>query len=269
MCRPERPFGKSVVLTFVATVIVSLVTQTLPQETCVPGAEYAVTGTFTCLACPDHGTCDGTSAVNVEPGNWRANLRSFTFYPCDPPSACPSATHCSTGYEGPLCSRCEPSFGKSGSECLACYDVATNIAMVALFFAALVALIYVLSIRSMPFSAFVDQKITAADHAKKQPFSILFKIVMSHLQIIGAVPYKDLAMPAWINSFFTVANSGSSFNPNLSFVACLFGQGAVTRLWVTVALAPLLAAVYACLFDLLCAAPQRCLHPGAAERSRG
>ncbi|CUG89063.1 transmembrane protein, putative, partial [Bodo saltans] len=241
-------FDTPLQLSFVASSsIATLLTPAIAQQNCVPGAEYAVTGTFTCAPCPEFGICDGTSNVAVVPGNWRANRKSYTFYSCDPPDACPQATTCAAGYEGALCGSCAAGYGMSGTMCMPCLSQTLNYTFTALLCVGMIVLVYVLSIMSMPFSSIEDHKIgmEGTETQKKPPFSILFKILISHQQILGAVPVTDLSLPTWLSQYFTTSKSASSFNPNLSFISCAIADGAEGSLLLTVAAVPLLIGVFA------------------------
>jgi hypothetical protein len=94
------------------------------------------------------------------------------------------------------------------------------LAVVFILVVVLVAFVYLLSIHSMPFTSVEDESIAGGESPRKQPYSILFKIFLSHFQVIEAVPFKDLEMPEWMQIFFSTSKSASGFNPNLSFVAC-------------------------------------------------
>lgn len=217
----------------------------VPQEKCVPGTEYAVTGTFSCALCPVNSVCDGTSVVVVNPGFWRSAANSFEFYSCTPARACPGGTSCADGYSGTMCAACDADYGKSQGECVACLSPAINWVMIALLLLALFALVFYLSIFTMTSTCKRDSTITFLEKKQHNPFSVVIKLAISYLQLLTLIPYSKLAMPSWVKSLFSGSATASKFNPNLSFIGCLLASNETGMLNVVLLLIPV--AVVACI----------------------
>lgn len=217
-----------------------------PLETCMPATEYAVKGTTTCVKCPANSVCDGTSLVLGTNGYWRASSSTYEFFPCSPAVAC-APLGCTVGYEGTKCAACSAGFGWSVDHCAECLPRGLNQLLCAMLFLGVVSVIYYLGIFTMPITSIVDTMYHYSSTSKKSSLSVCIKVTLSHLQILGLVPFAQIDMPTWMQSFFSFAQSGSSVNPNLSFISCVFGGDLFSSASLVVAACPVLFIVFALL----------------------
>ncbi|CUG31867.1 transmembrane protein, putative [Bodo saltans] len=219
-------------------------TYTIPQELCVAGVEYAVSGSFECAPCPPHGICDGTSTVQVQPGYWRADRLALTFYECSSTdAACPGGGSCNEGYEGVRCGACSEGYGRSASTCERCSSTSVNSAVIAIVFAVFLAVIYYLSIYTMPVKCFNEAEVFALERTERNPFSIVMKIAISHFQMISIIPFASLKLPPWLASF--VAGSGRlSMQLNISFFSCAITPDDVAAMQVLLAIIPVTIGIF-------------------------
>ncbi|CUG92105.1 Hypothetical protein, putative, partial [Bodo saltans] len=211
----------------------------VPQETCVEGLEYAETGTFSCANCPANSVCDGTSTVKVDPGFWRAAGDAFEFYACTPAEACPGGTGCATGYTSTMCAACEVGYGKNQGTCTECLNPTINWVLTLVILGAFVVIVYVLSIGGMTVTCLRDAELAKLEKVQHNPLSVVIKIGVSYLQMITVIPFAKLNMPSWMNNFITGSASGSKFNPNLSFIGCLFASNEADTLTVVLIVFPI------------------------------
>ncbi|CUG86656.1 transmembrane protein, putative, partial [Bodo saltans] len=225
----QTVYDSSFVMSFQASVeygnspIGSYLTPIITTATCVPGAEYAIAGTFTCLPCPEFGVCDGSSTVTPLSGYWRSSLDSFIFYSCAPPDGANSCGNgvasCDEGYAGPRCSSCAVGYGKSGSSCAACLDNAFNWGISWLIFFVVVGVSAFLVIRSI---------MDVSEGVTPEKTVIVLKSLVTHAQVLGAlVALLDVNdMPGFFSQFFQ-AGGQAKINVNLSFFSCAIAHDAL------------------------------------------
>lgn len=238
-------FGYITTLSFVAIHVRTFVLQ-LPFEKCVQGSEYAVPGTTKCAKCPASGICDGSSAVTVLPGHWRASLDAYSFYQCSPAESCTSAMTCAQGYEGRICKQCADGYGHSATLCTKCYSRAINAVVITAMLIVVIALIWYLSIHAMPITAKVDTFYDVETNVedKLNPISLTIKIILSHVQIFSMVPLTEIPVPDWFATLTATTKSGSSLSPNVAFVACELGDGVQNQVKILLALLGILFCVF-------------------------
>ncbi|CUG92110.1 GPI-anchored surface protein, putative, partial [Bodo saltans] len=211
----------------------------VPQEICVTGLEYALTGTFSCANCPANSVCDGTSTVTVDAGYWRAAADAFEFYECTPSEACPGGTGCATGYTSTICAACDDGYGKSQGACAKCFSKAVNWILTLALICAFAVIVYVLSIGGMTVTCLRDAELTKVEALQHNPLSVVVIIGVSYLQMLTLIPIASLNMPSWMNDFITGSATGSKLNPNLSFVGCLFAGNEAETLTVVLFVIPI------------------------------
>ena len=90
---------------------------------------YAVPYTTSCVACPVHSSCNGSSQL-IAALSWRPSASLLPLYPCDAGSGgcaeSSSGTTCASGYTGTLCSVCAAGFGNSFGSCVTCWTQWVN-----------------------------------------------------------------------------------------------------------------------------------------------
>jgi hypothetical protein len=196
--------------------IATLVVFQIPTEPCAQ-AEYAVPDTTNCVICPDHGICDGTSEVAVENNYWRPSRSSFSFMSCAPPysaDSCDMGT-CKPGYEGPRCSVCAEGRGKTGLECLDCPSATLSYFLLFLITVFLLIVLFFFVIKSIRAGS------EALPGQKRDILPIVFRMLLNHFQVSAVVGLSNVSIPNAMADFFRGQQTVSSFNPNLSFVACV------------------------------------------------
>ncbi|CUG92578.1 GPI-anchored surface protein, putative [Bodo saltans] len=236
-------FGIDTPLTFFVNGVPQTV-QSIKQEVCLSPTEYSIRGTTTCAVCPDSGICDGTTLVQVRAGYWRPSIDSYSFYACTPEDACPTnaATGCAAGYQSTMCSQCADGYGWSVNHCAECSNHHINRLLMAILLFAFVAIVFYMSIGTMPITSIYDTMYLAALQ-QKSPISVIVKLLVSHFQVVALIPFSSLNLPDWFREFFLIARSGSSVNPNLSFISCEIGDGLVASIVLSIALCPIMIGI--------------------------
>ena len=232
--------------------------------TCVPctGAYYSDGGLEPCRPCPARGAfCqDGrlylhngfypseTSRLlhhNTEGATELSPMDMTTvLYPCDLPETCLASNtsrryQCATGYTGPLCGVCseEQGYGRSGTQCIACWPRWASILIVIFLFAlALGFLIYVTFIRkaSLP-----------------TDLSIVIRIGLTFIQMLSSIGQFRAKATQTIQHILGVTDSVGSSVFSFPPVQCLFRVPYYSRFALSVSL-PLL--VGALIMAFMCAA---------------
>ena len=242
-------FGDVFQILFSVPGLPSITTGRAKIEKCIPGSEYAEVNTFNCLACPEHAVCDGTDAIGALPGFWRGSVASIWLYQCTPPESCASSTQCSNEYTGTLCGSCSIGYGRSGTSCVACYNkVLSWFFILGLF----VALLFVTTTLALAAFLSAQQQIAELLHHRRRhgeqgrprrfnarQLSIVFKMVLSHLQMLAVVPVRNFLMPPWITQFLSVISAASSLNPNFSFISCELAPTILETMYVVLAVPPI------------------------------
>ena len=109
---------------------------------------------------------------------------------------------------------------------------------------ALLVVVYLLSVRPLPFSAIEDYAAGLGKDVAQNDLGIAVKIAVSHLQLLGLVPYEQVELPQWLTSLWQ-GSGRSSISPNLSFVACAVGSSPVAQLKAVLGLLGVLASAFA------------------------
>ncbi|CUF71904.1 GPI-anchored surface protein, putative, partial [Bodo saltans] len=216
------------------------------QELCVPGSEYAVTGSFQCARCPDEAVCDGTSTLTVRGGFWRAHRDSQSFYDCPAGTdACPGGTGvCNEGYAGVRCGACADGFGRSGGGvCSECPRPVVSWVAIVFFFIAFFVVVFVLSILTMPATCYKEVELFILRRVEKNPLTIVVKLIISHGQMISMLPLRTLPVPSWLNSF-VAASSVTKLKPNFSFFGCELAEDDIAALHLILAMTLVSCAVF-------------------------
>ncbi len=216
-------FGKHFTLKFSspkqAPPIVGFETPVLTLERCVPGQEYGVAGTARCASCPRFAACDGTDMLVADPGHWRANNDTLTFYPCVPRSGCAMGGVCSRGYMGPRCSTCIAGYGKSNKECAVCPEPWQSWLVLTLITLCFVCFGSLLAIRA----------ILAAGNpeVKKNVRLVVMKMTFTHFQVVSAlVTLVDAdALPLFMSQFFSTS-SQTAISLDFVFLSCAWSPDA-------------------------------------------
>ena len=148
----------------------------------------------TCQDCPQHAICHGGSVIEIEVDYWRVkNSPQLLIYYCYMyPGACLGGIEnaCSIEYDGPLCSVCSQktnngkSYTKIGKYCVICLDDNLN----ALFLSGLMICFATFLFIMIRMNLKVDSKnfiTTMADRGKAPNASLLYKIIIDHIQLLG------------------------------------------------------------------------------------
>ncbi|CUG90550.1 transmembrane protein, putative, partial [Bodo saltans] len=133
--------------------------------------------------------------------------------------------------------------GTPGTTCSTCYSKTVNWVVIMIIFAVFIAVIYYLSIHTMPVTCFGEAEVFALQRTESNPFSIVVKIAISHFQMISIIPFSSLAVPSWMTSFI----SGSSrvrMQPNLSFFACELAGDDISIMQLVLALLPISIGIF-------------------------
>jgi type II secretory pathway pseudopilin PulG len=204
--------------THISSRIAPLETDPLPVDSCASSAEYAVAGTFTCLACPSPGgICNAGLDISVAPNYWRASRDSYNFYSCAAPYSGDSCIggNCKAGYRGPRCSVCVEGYGKTGRTCQKCESGALNYVVMSCIgvFACIVVVGLVLNSVNHP-----DPRNGVSKPLDRLP--LIVKMFANHVQLSSKLGMAIIAIPSELESLFQIQSSASSFDFNLSFIDC-------------------------------------------------
>jgi hypothetical protein len=213
-------YGEVYGLTFSAvgrSDVTQLILESIPLQQCVPGTEYGVLGSTSCLPCPTFGVCDGGVLVDVQDGFWRGGTDSTTFYECSPPysaNSCGEEGQCVTGYQGPRCSVCAAGYGKTGLSCTACLSPALSYFIIVLIVLVLLAGVFYLVHSS------INAGRAAAEGKPADIVTVVVKMLLNHFQVCATVGLNNALMPDVLQDFFRGQQTASQVNPNLSFISC-------------------------------------------------
>jgi len=217
----------------------------IPLRRCAPVLEYGVLNDWRCARCPDHGICDGTERVQVEPYYWRAAADAYTFYSCRAPhsaDACLGGV-CIEGYAGPRCSVCAPGYGRTGLRCQPCAGQRTQniilISLLVLGIAVVVALLVFSSVQH-PHPEFGLK-------VKPERTPLVFKMLANHLQLSVPVAATFIHIPPQVETMYRAQASASSLDFNFAFVDCETDTNFYSK-WITVIVAPLALGVVVLVF---------------------
>ena len=89
---------------------------------CIPGYFGLEDGKSDCFRCVDGANCDN-GFLSASPGYWRISLETEVFHKCPNGEACLGGvkSECATGYQGILCTICQPGHYSFGAGiCIKC-----------------------------------------------------------------------------------------------------------------------------------------------------
>ena len=143
-----------------------------------------------CNECDNRAVCFGRNITAPIAGYWRINATSTNFIACRLDKACLAGDQnnplgiCDDGYRGILCADCEFNFVKTGTKCGKCPSQAQNIIVLIVLVIVLFGVIVLL----------VKSTLSSVD-MKKPLYSVYYKIVMTHFQILLSISSIDFAWP--------------------------------------------------------------------------
>eukprot|EP00756_Hemistasia_phaeocysticola_P032954 Hpha_TRINITY_DN16437_c6_g6::TRINITY_DN16437_c6_g6_i1::g.159769::m.159769 len=191
-----------------------------PTDARIEGSYYAVAGGSVCKECPTGAVCDGTTLMLTDSrqgvGYWRADMNSSFFYACDSTEGglegCMSLTPTGTCTEAylphewpfvndPVCTLCADGYGKGNTAgrcapCAAAWATWTVAVVLVIVFLLLVLIMVVSNLKSS----------RAND---KDEFSILVKMLLSHLQIVSLIAILFEKLGSLGRQIFGVAKQAS------------------------------------------------------------
>lgn len=193
---------------------------TVHLEECLPGELYisdinycsiCSTGKYSlnpsdmsCLECPNHATCFGGNKISVHEGFWQIQVKNkIEIYQCiNYEGACIGGFNnvCERGYKGTLCSECDiigsEVYTKIGRYCVVCLYENLNALFLVLLVVAFVIFV-VIMVRSnskVTIENFICYK---TDNVKPLSGSVLFKIFVDHIQLIGLTENIGFSVPEY------------------------------------------------------------------------
>ena len=199
-------------------------------------AQYYVYGQTACSECPMGAACNGTDVLLTRENYWRQG-DSLRFFECSDVGGeegprCRGgfvAGTCSLGFKGPLCAECGP--GRMGEGCARCPARALSALLLLAICAA-----YLLLIGFTIWRAF---RVAPGD--KKQTFSLIFKIGVTHLQTLGTL--QDI-FPGAMGGALATAGDASSIRIPSSVVRCAVPSMDTFAVFYAYMLLPALAPVF-------------------------
>jgi hypothetical protein len=204
--------------------------------------EYAPPLGFVCLPCPAYGICDGTSTVVVSSGAWRASFRSYVFYSCAAPIGTDSCSYggvCDGGFTGPLCSVCEPGYGKTATKCQKCPPSSVANVFLAMLLIMVVFLVAIFVANAL-FAGLVTSRVATG---RKSVLTIVLKIIFSHLQMIATVVSVSTLIPPYVKAVMSaggqVTNVGS-----ISILECTLAPNFYANFTMIMTAAPILVLIF-------------------------
>eukprot|EP01012_Entosiphon_sulcatum_P004821 TRINITY_DN1199_c1_g1_i3.p1 TRINITY_DN1199_c1_g1~~TRINITY_DN1199_c1_g1_i3.p1 ORF type:complete len:1507 (+),score=206.33 TRINITY_DN1199_c1_g1_i3:111-4523(+) len=224
--------GHSYQLTFTASGLDNITSPAIYVKRCIPGSQYALLDTITCLTCPANAICDGTSVILAEDNYWRANTESLTFYQCPRSKPCKGSTptgSCKLGYKGPLCSVCQnPQYGRSGVSCTRCPSRAVSIVQLVAIFAGVVAALSFVVYRNM--------------QGEVGELSILIKLAINFLHVNSKVGELRMQLPKLVEEIFSAQSQSVYVGNQIASLDCV-GITTATKFIAIMALPPFVFAL--------------------------
>lgn len=206
----------------------------MPAELCGI-TQRAVLGSFKCEPCPVGAICDGSPDIVAPSGWWRDWPGSSAVYPCGAAIACSGDSNCATGYSGLLCTTCTEEYSHTGALCSRCFDRGTNIFLIILAVLIVLAVVLYMSIGSMRARDAAQAKVVGeSPEGPMSALSVILRLVITHLQIVGLLPVMELGYPEWVQLVTGGAGRGSQASAQLSFVGCVLGDDVIEILVIQV-----------------------------------
>jgi hypothetical protein len=176
-----------------------------------------------------------------------------SFEPCLS-NTCRPHNECIEGHSGPLCSVCLPGYGKTSVfKCARCNDPA--IAYMILIAGVLAA---IAGCAILAWKQIVDGR-ESMNELPAPAVPLLFKIVMSGLQVMSIAARYDLRWPGFLGGLFDAADTTAGVGTAIVSLDCFLGDSpAVKPFWVTsvsIMVLPLLGVLLPALFF----APRYCV----------
>ena len=170
-----------------------------------------------CLVCDSNAICNGSNIVYPKSGYWRSSNVSSDFIQCPRIDSCLGGDAdnpmgiCEIGYVGIVCANCESEYSSSGDdfECKLCPDKKANVIKIA-FVLMFIVIVVVLLVYSTFSSA----------GRSKSVYSIYFKIMTTHFQIISALSNIDFNWPTYINMVYSSFVEVSQVSQQILSVDC-------------------------------------------------
>lgn len=226
-------YGTTTTLTFTSPVgiVDAYTTSPLQTENCQIGQEYAVKGTFLCLPCPLHATCDGSIVIAQDTGYWRSDPTSAVLYECNTPfgsDACLTNGNCLAGYEGPRCSTCQEGYGATGLECSKCSDATLAWIFTAALIAALIGAVVAIAIVTLRPHDTVDGELVYEPH----PVLNILRNTVAWIHVTGVIFLLVLGVhgvPKFVRDFLLWFAQVSFIELRISYLSCTLGGDEFAR----------------------------------------
>ncbi|CDW85402.1 UNKNOWN [Stylonychia lemnae] len=176
-----------------------------------------------CKTCPTgKAVCNGGSDIGPQPGYWRKNNVTSTFIKCFNFGAClglvspqndPKGS-CYTGYDGILCTDCDPGYSVTGSfQCGKCPEYAQNVfRIVAILIVGVVVIVFM--IRSTLQGAADVKNIT----------SVFQKILLNHIQLIVLTASFDFSWPQMVVNYFKTSETVGEASNQIFSIDCFLNE---------------------------------------------
>ncbi|OMJ77444.1 hypothetical protein SteCoe_22963 [Stentor coeruleus] len=188
-----------------------LIGESLSSKACVEcnKGQYSLDPSGPCLECLAEAVCYGNYSMVPKQGYWRSNMYSTTFYKCPFVDACLGGGdnfsltgECAQGYRSNLCQSCDKGYSHSSTSlCQKCPSMEKNIIYLSLI------IIFI----TLCVCALVYINISMADKPASN-YTILIKILLNYIQIIGVVASLNLDWPDFALEYLKIQETAGSLS---------------------------------------------------------
>lgn len=183
--------------------------------------QYSLDPTGPCLQCPAEAICYGNYTVIPKKGYWRSSMRSTVFYKCPISGSCLGGESeesltgtCEKGYKGNLCQSCGQGYSRStGNTCQKCPDMKMNILYLSLIIVFIILIV----------CGLVYFNISMADKPASN-YTILIKILLNYIQIIGIVTSMNLDWPDFALDYLKIQQTAGNLSQQSFSFDCFVSE---------------------------------------------
>ena len=179
--------------------------------------KYSLNPGEPCKKCPDEAECYGGYSVFPKKGYWRPSEFTDKFFKCPNEEACLGGVEshsytgeCLEGYRGNMCSGCQRGYSYTLTrECQKCPGKEENAAILLGILLGIIVFAAIL----------VFASIKMATKPTKR-YSILFKILLNYIQIVGVVTGLSISWPDFSEEFMSLHSATNKFSMQAFSLDC-------------------------------------------------
>lgn len=197
--------------------------ESFSNKACVPCAkgQYNLEPNGPCLECPSSAYCFGNYSIVPKKNYWRSSIYSTQFHRCPLINTCLGGKEdttltgkCAKGYRSNLCQSCKSGYSRStGNVCQKCPDMKKNIV-----YLSLIVIFIILVVCGL-----VYINISMADKPASN-YTILIKILLNYIQIIGIVASMNLDWPDFALDYLKIQETAGSLSQQSFSFDCFVSE---------------------------------------------